>query len=114
MHTCFDDTEFDWIRNGRQQTLSRYNSNWVGNFVSHLMPVRFEAYAKILHSIEANYENIDNPLSDREIAILKIPPCSELRSYVERMRKENQGPRIRWRSLAQLLGVPFAGEICHE
>ena len=30
------------------------------------------------------------------------------------MRKENRGPRIRWRELANLFGAPFGAEICHE
>jgi hypothetical protein len=33
---------------------------------------------------------------------------------VERMREEGRDPRIRWRTLAQLLGVPFESGICHE
>lgn len=114
MHPYSDDAAFQWIRNGREKGLPRKDPNWKGNFVSHLIPQRFDAYAKILHRIEANYKNIDNPLSERENAILKIPSCKKLRSFVESLRKERQGPRIRWGTLAQLMGVPFASEICHE
>jgi hypothetical protein len=114
MHPCTDQVAFEWIRSGRTELIASNNPNWKGNFVSHLLPKNFEAYAKLLHSIEANYENIDNPLSEREIAILKIPPCEKLRSFVESLREEHRGPRIRWETLARLFGVPFESEICHE
>jgi hypothetical protein len=113
MRPCPDDA-FEWIRSGRQKSLARDNPDWKGNFVSHLIPERFDAYTKILHRIEPNYKNIDNPLSERENAILKIPKCTELRSFIGKLREERRNPRIRWATLAQLLGVPFAPEICHE
>jgi hypothetical protein len=113
MHTCSDNSAFEWIQNGREEPIDR-DPNWKGNFVSHLIPMRFEAYAKILNRIAANYENIDNPLTDRELAILKVPPCTELRAFVEKLREQHLGPRIRWRTLAHFLGVPFEHEICHE
>lgn len=112
MHPCPDDA-FGWIRTGREELLSRQDASWK-SFVSNLIPKKFDAYAKILHSIEARYENTDNPLSDRETALLKIPACTKLRSFVEGLREQRQGPRIRWKTLAQLMGVPFAPEICHE
>jgi hypothetical protein len=112
----FSGDAFEWIQAGRKTSLPREGPNWTGICVSHLMPTPFEAYVKILHSIEASYKNIDDPhpLTEREIAILKIPPCTKLRSFVESLRKEGRGPRIRWTSLAHLLGVPFGPEICHE
>lgn len=112
MRPCPDDT-FEWIRTGRDEFLPRDDSNW-RSFVSNLIPKKFDAYAKILHGIQARYENIDNPLSDREIALLKIPPCARLRSFVENLRKQHLGSRIRWETLTQLMNVPFAAEICHE
>jgi len=112
----FSGDEFEWIRAGRETSLPRQGPNWPGICVSHLMPTPFAAYAKILHIIEASYKNIDDPhpLTEREIAILKIPPCTKLRSFVESLRIEGRGQRIRWRTLAQLLGVPFEPEISHE
>jgi hypothetical protein len=112
MQPCSDD-EFQWIRTGREEFLPRDKPDWK-SFVSNVLPKEFEAYAKILHEIDADYENIDNPLTDRELSLLKIPPCTKLRSFVERLRKERQGPRIRWSELAQLFKVPFEAEICHE
>jgi hypothetical protein len=76
--------------------------------VSQLVPPLFEAYARILHRIDAYYENIDNPLSPAEIAILGIPPCEPLRSFVEDRRANSMGTRVRWRELAELLDVPLA------
>jgi hypothetical protein len=112
MQPCPDDA-FEWIRTGREELLPRDDPNWK-SFVSNLIPKKFDAYAKILHGIQARYDNIDNPLSDREIALLKIPPCTKLRSFVENLRRQRQGSRIRWEALAHLMNVPFAAEICHE
>src|SRR5262249_16621594 len=53
-------------------------------------------------------------LSDGEIALLKIPPCTDLRPFVESQRDGREAPRIKWNALAELLGVPFEAEICHE
>jgi len=105
-----DESAFDWIRHGRKKLAN----GWAGNLVSHLMPSVFEAYAKVLHWIEARSENIDKSLTPREISILKIPPCEELRSLVEGRRAKVKGPRIKWREVAEVLNVPFAPEICHE
>ena len=107
---------FEWIRIGRDKRGAPRNSyllssEWPGLFVSHLMPPAFEAYARILHRVDAYYENIDNPLSASEIAILKIPPCEPLKSFVEQRRADGQGTRIRWKELSALLSVPFAPEI---
>jgi hypothetical protein len=112
MHPCAADA-FEWIQAGREEVLARDKPDWK-NSVFNLIPRQFEAYAKILHQIDASYKIIDNPLTEREIPILKIPACTKLRSFVDRLRKEGRGPRIRWGELAQLLGVPFEAEICHE
>jgi hypothetical protein len=102
---------FDWISSGRDELADAQHPNWTGNFVSHLMPTMFEAYAKILHRIEASYENIDKPLSHDEMAILNIPPCAELKSLVESRRNDPKSPRVSWRELAETLNVPFTSEI---
>jgi hypothetical protein len=112
MQTC-PDGAFEWVRTGREELLPRDKPDWK-SFVFNLIPKGFDAYAKILHQIDANYENLDNPLTGREIAILKIPPCTKLRLFLESFRKAGRGPRIRWRELAQLFGVPYGPEICHE
>lgn len=114
-----EETAYAWIQTGRDAKIPRKNGNfqssdWPGLFVSHLIPPLFEAYAKILHRIDAHYEHIDNPLSPGEIAILKIPPCEPLKSFVEQRRANEQGTRIKWRELTELLNVPFAPEISHE
>ncbi len=109
-----DQTIFDWILRGRERTSGPRTPNWAGNFVSHLIPPVFEAYAKILHRVEAYYENIDNPLTPAEIAILKIPRCEPIKSFIENRRANSTGNRVRWRELAELLDVTFAPEICLE
>ncbi len=109
-----DQTTFDWIRYGRDERPNSRPPDWKGNFVSSLIPPGFESYGKILHPIHARYEFIDNPLSERENAILKIPSCEPLKSFVEKCRKAASGDRILWRDLAALLGVPFAPGIKHE
>jgi hypothetical protein len=109
-----DQALFDWIRSGREQLGNRRTPDWAGNLVSHLVPPLFEAYAKILHRVEAHYENIDSPLSQAEISILGIPPCEPLKSFIEGRRANLLGNRVKWKELAELLHVPFAPEICHE
>jgi hypothetical protein len=111
-----DETAFEWIRRGREEMRIRESRNTLSTerrevFVSHLMPPTFEAYAKILHRVDAYYENIDNPLSPGEVAILKIPPCEPLKSFVEQRRANGHETRIRWRELAELLNLPFLAEI---
>jgi hypothetical protein len=115
MHPCAEG-EFEWIRTGREELRARNAANWKGNFVSNLLPSKFDAYAKILHSVEASYKIVDDPhpLTQREIAILRVPRCKKLRAFVENLRREGRDERIRWKTLAQLLGVPFDPEICHE
>src|ERR1700756_4357160 len=103
-----DQCVFDWIRTGRDET------RWPAPVVSNLVPPIFESYAKLLHSIHPHYELIDHPLSEPERAILKIPSCEPLRSFVEDRRLDSAGARIRWKQLAELLDVPFAPAIKHE
>jgi hypothetical protein len=109
------DSDFGWIKSGRANPARREGQNWPGCFLSVLLPPNFEAYAKILHRIPANYRHIDNPypFTENEIAILKIPSCPELRSFVQAQREKGAGPRIRWKEIANFLGVPFEPQICH-
>jgi hypothetical protein len=109
-----DEKVFDWILHGRDSMPKRGTANWRGNFVSQLVPPVFEAYAKILHRIDAKYEGLDNPLSSSEIELLKIPSCEPLKSVIEKRRNDPVGSRIRWKELAELLNIEFAPEICHE
>ena len=110
------DNEFEWIKNGRSKPAPKTQPNWPGCLLSVLLPPRFEAYAKILHRITVNYQHIDHPhpFTEREIAILKIPPCPEMRSFVQTKREKGEDPRIRWKEIANYLGVPFEPQICHE
>ena len=115
MEICSHEIAFEWIRSGRDdQPFGRGDSRWVGNFVSHLLPKTFAAYTKVFHQIDASYENIDNPLSPKELEILRIPPCVEMRSFIENLRANGQGPRLRWKELAEFLKVPFQPELNHE
>lgn len=106
-----DETVFDWIQDGRRPFVNRESHEWKGNFVYNLLPQAFDAYVKVLHRIDARYENIDTTLSPSEIAILKIPPCEELKSFIVRHREQSLSSRVRWKGLADLLRVPFAPEI---
>ncbi len=109
-----DETAFDWIRIGRDRLPEPRALDWTGNFVSHLIPPIFESYSKILHRIEAHYDDIDRPLTPAENAILRIPTCEPLKSFIESRRADSQKCRIKWRELAELLNVPFTSEICQE
>src|SRR5579859_6814402 len=111
-----EDSVFEWIRSERAKpkAITGARASWPGNFVSLLIPNTFEAYAKILHRIDARYEDPTSPLSESEIAILKIAPCTPLKELVEHTRENSQGSRIRWARIAELLDVPIKPEICHE
>jgi hypothetical protein len=108
-----DEIAFAWIRDVRRELKSR-TPEWTGHFVSQLIPPVFESYSKILHRIDARYEQIDRPLTPTENAILRIPSCEPLKSFVENRRTDAPKCRIKWRELAELLNVPFTSEICHE
>jgi hypothetical protein len=114
MQPCAD-SEFDWIRSGRLKPAPTENQPWPGCLLSVLLPPRFDAYAKILHRITANYQHIDHPdpFTENEIAILEIPPCPELSSFVQTKREKGEDPNIRWKEIASYLGVPFEPQICH-
>jgi hypothetical protein len=78
------------------------------------MPDVFESYVQIFHQLEANYENIDNPLSDEELRILQIPESRLLRELILRLRTDDNHVRVRWREAAATLGVPFVVGISDE
>jgi len=116
VHQC-SENEFEWIKSGRAEPAPRVGQNWPGCTLSVLVPPNFGAYAKILHRITANYQHVDrrpHRFTEKEIAILKIPPCPEMRSFVQTQREKGEGPRIRWKEIADFLGVPFEPQICHE
>ena len=116
MKVCKDKLAFAWIENGRLPGIPRdsNDSEWKGNTVQNCLPNQFEAYTKILHRIEANYKHIDNPLSPEEIAILQIPDCTSLRSFVELSRTPDSQVRLRWKEVAKLLNVSYSPEINDE
>jgi hypothetical protein len=79
-----------------------------------VIPDLFEAYAKIFHPIEGRYENIDHPLDLEEQKILGLPECHILRDFVQRMRTEPEAPTLRWKKVAEALGVPFQRHLSYE
>ena len=112
MQAEHDESTFNWIRRGRDEPERNNEARQaVGYFLSLLMPPAFGAYAKILHRIEAHYEIVDNPLTESETAILRIPRCEELRSLIETRRGNSPRPRIWWKEVAEVLNVPFVPEI---
>lgn len=114
METCSHEIAFEWIRSGRDdRSLGRADARWMGNFVSHLLPKTFATYAKVFHRIDAYYENVDNPLSRKEIEILRIPPCLGLKALIENLRANCRGTRLRWKEIAEFLHVPFQPELNH-
>lgn len=103
----------EWILGGRVPQRVPFDSHeWTWR-VENLIPPRFEQCAKILHWLEAYYDNIDNPLTPTENAILGIPACEEIRGLVESRRTDAASTRFRWREIADCLGVPFQPEINH-
>src|SRR5205085_8766664 len=114
MRAISDNSEFTWIEESRSKPIGRYDDpNWPGNPVSLVIPPLFHRYIKVLHRLEARYENIGNPLSPEELRILQIPECGELRALVERYRNLKP-PRILWRTVADYLGVAYAPAISDD
>jgi hypothetical protein len=111
MQTSLDENAFEWICSGRDRRRGRDDPGWRGNFVSHLLPKAFAAYAKVFHRIDAYYENIDSPLSQKESEIIRIPPCIELRSFIQDLRANRRGTQVRWKELAETFDVPFQPEL---
>lgn len=107
MQPLKDQSAFEWI----SRTRDRGFPNWPGVQVSDLLPQEFEAYARILHHLEASYDEIDSPLEPPEKSLLRIPDCEPLRSFVQSRRRDSPTTRIKWQELATLLDVPFAPEI---
>jgi hypothetical protein len=114
MIPCEDESAFSWISEGRSTRIGKYDDpDWRGNPVSLVVPPIFERYVKVLHSLDAHYENIDNPLSPEELSLLRIPECSSLRNLVEQHRS-NPTPRIRWKTVADALGLAFESGITDD
>lgn len=110
-----DSTAFDWIRSGRLEP-ERHSSepDWPGVAVAAVIPDIFEAYVKIFHAIDGHYENIDHPLAIEERKVLGLPECDVLRDFVKRMRAEPDAPTLRWKEMAEALGVPFQPHLSDE
>lgn len=112
MQAYSDESAFEWIRSGRDARTAR-DENWKGNFVSLPLPKEFAAYVKIFHRIDASYEYMDNSLTPREEEIVQIPPCTELKTLIINLRKQHRGTRLKWKEIADALGVPFEPELTH-
>jgi len=111
-----DHTIFQWIEHGRAalDPRGRDASGWTGNTVRHLMPDVFEAYVKVFHRLDAYYDNIDNPLSPQEQEVLGLPRCEPLRDLVTRLRTFDGNTRVRWKSVAEALGLPFVAGLSDD
>jgi hypothetical protein len=105
---------YEWIQNGRKQLVRPSDAQQWECRVQNLLPSKFERYAKILHHLEARYENIDNPLTKREAAIVQLPDCSLVRKFVENRRTASSSSRFRWKEIADWMSVPFQAEINHQ
>ena len=110
-----DASPFEWIRSGRVKTEPNCGKpDWPGVPVAAVVPAVFETYAKIFHSIEGRYENIDRPLDPEETKILGLPKCSLLRDFVQQMRTQAEAPTLRWKQLTDALGLPFQRQLSDE
>ena len=103
-----------WILQDRTPLPERCDSQQWSCRVENLIPPQFESYAKVLHCLEAYYFNIDNPLTPAENALLSIPDCAAVRSFIEHRRATATSARFRWSEIAEWLNVPFEPEITHE
>jgi hypothetical protein len=114
MRQCEDESAFQWIRDNRTALIGKHDDpNWKGAPLSRVLPAMFPSYVKILHRLDSHYENIDNPLSSEELLILRIPECSSLRNLVE-LHRNRPSTRIRWKEVANWLGLAFESGIIDE
>lgn len=118
--------EFRWIEEGILELMPSGNPDWNGNFVAHCLPSAFSSYAKILHPMYEDLELIGTTTSwdqeDKLLRQLKEPAedptlrrIDELISSATLMMKTGtcpeSGRRIRWKELADRLGLRFHSEI---
>jgi hypothetical protein len=114
MRALRDKSEFHWIEKGRIEPVGKYDDpDWPGNSVSLVIPPMFDRYIKVLHRLEAHYENIDNPLSPSELEILRIPGCGSLRRLVEQHRNPKT-TRVLWKTVAEAFGIAFGPAISDD
>ena len=113
MHPLSSDEAFNWITEGRLEIQEPATGGAFEVRVRNLIPPVFSRYVKVLHWLDGHYENIDDPLTPAEIAILGIPDCGNIASLVESKRRVGES-RLLWREFAGLLEVPFAQEINPE
>jgi hypothetical protein len=104
-----DSAVFEWIQYGRAERQPRDPAGppWAGNTIKHLMPDVFEAYAKVFHWLDANYGNVETPLSPAEQALLHLPRCEPLRDLIKKLRVGDVGTRVRWKAVAEALAISF-------
>jgi|GEM_PF-1733744 hypothetical protein len=114
MQPCSENAVFEWIQHGRVAFQPRSEGQQWQARVCNLIPPTFKRYAKVLHRLDAHYENIDQPLSQPELAILHIPDCAPVRDFVETKRKTSPTTRVLWKEAAESLNVPFRPEINHQ
>ena len=115
MQTLQNSDAFDWISKGRTPTPHSRDVNAVqGVNLSCLFPLKFERYVKILHRIDAHYENIDIQLSSEELNILQIPNCNTIKALVLKKRLASNSTRVLWREAAEALEVSYAPAINHS
>ncbi|MGA2635125.1 MAG: hypothetical protein ABSF16_12895 [Terracidiphilus sp.] len=113
MKPIFDPSAFDWIIESRTPFPAEINTA-IGVEISRVIPLEFERYAKILHRLDAHYENIDRPLCADEIAVLNLPNCAVVRNLVVEKRGSSSTSRILWRDAANALGLPYAPGLNHS
>jgi hypothetical protein len=109
-----NNNNLDWILNNIDELMT--GDDWKGNFISHLLPDRFEAYIKVLHTI---YE--DTSISDKEKTWNQTEKI-KLEDFESELIKnllsqatltfgtpegKFTGRRIKWKELAQKYNVPY-------
>lgn len=104
----------DWIL----QNLDEHKSgdDWNGNFISHLLPDRFERYVKILHSIYEDLSITDkkitwNQTEQKNIKKIFDDPVKNLLTKAtmtfSSLNEDFEGVRVKWIDLANKYNVPF-------
>lgn len=108
------ENNLDWIL----QNLDKHKSgdDWKGNFISHLLPDRFERYIKTLHTIYEDSSITDkkttwNQTEQDKIQKLLDDPVKNLLTQATMTfsspDEDFEGIRVKWSDLASRYNVPF-------
>ncbi len=105
----FRDKQSQWIWDALTP-VAEGDAQRIGIPVSSVVPAVYGMYVKLLHSIEANFTYLNNPLTSSEEVLLGFSDCEPIRSLVSTSRSRLT-QRLRWSEIASALCLPYTAEL---